>query len=165
MIDPGDIPSKTGVSPSLRAFEVRTPRVTSAAPRCAIYCRAPAEAQTREGTGLADQEAKCRGYAAARRWTVVGVWSDVGNGIDTDRLPGLSALGAAVQRGEVDIVAVVRFDRLSREAEPIHRLLFEFRGSGVRVVSVNEGNSKAFIGVEMSSDAIGRDAPVVPPPD
>lgn len=56
----------------------------------AMYARTAAA----DVVGLADQEARCRAYAVARGWAIVGAWRDVGSGLTGDH-PGHAAPRAA----------------------------------------------------------------------
>jgi DNA invertase Pin-like site-specific DNA recombinase len=92
------------------------------------------------GSPQAQQEAT-RAFIAARGWKFVNHFEDVGaSGYDpkADR-PGLDALLAAVERGDVDLLVVYRLDRLTRRGvvEAV-RLVGFLADHGAALASVNE---------------------------
>jgi site-specific DNA recombinase len=70
--------------------------------------------QAEDGLSIPAQKTEMREFAAARNWQVVGEFADPGStGSDMNR-PGLEALQAAIEAGEVDVVLVHELSRLSR---------------------------------------------------
>ena len=74
---------------------------TTEAREAVIYVRVSTTEQELSGLGLADQEARCRGYCAAQGWTVTGVYSDGVSGKTLDRPELARALEALGLRAEV----------------------------------------------------------------
>jgi len=79
-----------------------------------------------------------RQVAAQRRWTVVGDFVDEGVSGGQRTRPALDNLMAAAHSGEVDVVAVWRFDRFARSTQHLLAALEEFRQLGVDFVSIRE---------------------------
>jgi len=102
--------------------------------RVALYARVSTSEQTTE-----NQMLDLRGHCAARRWTVVKEFIDVGiSGAKEDR-PALCELMEAVRKREVDCVLVWRWDRFARSSSHLVAALEEFRGRGVEFASYQEG--------------------------
>lgn len=100
--------------------------------RAAIYTRVSTDDQAHEGYGLGDQENRGREVAARQGWTVT-VYSDPGrSGADRDR-PGLHALLAAVEAGELDVVWFDSQDRLARDVGHTADLVATFIAADVEV--------------------------------
>ena len=81
-----------------------------------IYCRVSAKSQESDGHGLDSQEHRCREYAAARGYDVVGVFPDTkSGGGDFMKRPGMVALLAYLDAfGDEEFVVI--FDDLKRYA-------------------------------------------------
>jgi DNA invertase Pin-like site-specific DNA recombinase len=80
-----------------------------------------------------------RQLAAQRGWTVIAEHVDHGvSGVRAKR-PELDKLMAAVHRGELDLVAVWRFDRFARSMQHLVSALADFRARNVQFVSVQDG--------------------------
>ncbi|RME27379.1 MAG: recombinase family protein [Deltaproteobacteria bacterium] len=106
--------------------------------RAALYTRVSTRAQA-DKHGTAYQREALERMAEARGWTVVGVFADEGwSGRREDR-PGLAAMMKAVRRGEVDVVATWRWDRLARSLSHLVALLQELRSRNVALASHQEG--------------------------
>src|SRR5262249_4233151 len=106
-----------------------------------------ASAQADGSSGIAAQQAICETYAERHGYTVAAVFEDAGaSGAMLDR-PGLDALRAAVQRGEVDVVLVASADRLARHFADQTALTIEFDQAGV---SVEVAREEATGGTKMS---------------
>ncbi len=101
--------------------------------RAAFYVRVSTTSQSVE-----PQINLLKGVADQRGWNVTGIYADQGmSGAKTKR-PRLDALMSACHRGEIDVVAVQRFDRMGRSLEHLVRTLEEFNRLGVQFVSVTE---------------------------
>jgi site-specific DNA recombinase len=105
--------------------------------RAAIYARVSTERQGRQQT-IDSQLALLREWASGHRHELAPqhVFTDEGyTGSRLDR-PGLDALRDAVQGGDVEVVAVLTPDRLTRKYAYQVLLLEEFRKAGCEVVFV-----------------------------
>ena len=121
--------------------------------RAAIYARYSSENQRPES--IADQIAACRRLAAERAFTVLDghIYSDEAkSGARRDRL-GLSALVAAGQENEFEVVLVDDLSRLARDNYLMLSVIAELHFEGVRVVSVADGldseDEEATLGIQI----------------
>jgi len=125
------------------------------APRAAIYLRVSTDDQAASGLGLEAQEARCRALATARAWDVVAVFSDEGvsGSIDPRDRPQFKEFLYAVATRQVDVLIVLKLDRVGRRAEWIHRTLRELDEVNVGFVAVADpvdtstAMGKAVIGI------------------
>lgn len=113
----------------------------AAAPQRAVvgYIRVSTEEQAQDGYGLAAQEARVRAYAAALGLALTEIVVDDGySGGKLDR-PGLQALLARIEAGEVGTVIIAKIDRLSRSLRDLLNVYAEkFEAHDVALVSVAE---------------------------
>ena len=106
--------------------------------RAAIYCRVSKQDMTNpEFCSLDGQEGSCRAQATARGWDVTGVFRDASTGSNTDR-PKLQELRELVARGGCEVVAVYKFDRLSRSVADFWAVVKEMHSHDCALVSVTE---------------------------
>jgi DNA invertase Pin-like site-specific DNA recombinase len=108
--------------------------------RAAIYTRVSTSKRSKVvayDQNPAVQERPLRQLARARGWKVVQVFSDRVSGVK-ERRPGLDALMASAARGEVDVILVWRFDRLSRSAAHFLATVKDLERVGVDLVSHQE---------------------------
>ena len=103
------------------------------------YARVSTEEQAQDGYGLAAQETRLRAYAEALGLTLADIITDDGfSGGKLDR-PGLTALRARIESGEVGTVIIAKIDRLSRNLRDLLNLYAdEFEAHNVALVSVAE---------------------------
>jgi DNA invertase Pin-like site-specific DNA recombinase len=80
-----------------------------------------------------------RQLAGQRGWMVVGEHVDQGVSGARAKRPELDKLMAAVHRGELDLVAVWKFDRFARSMQHLVSALSDFRARNVEFVSVQDG--------------------------
>lgn len=102
--------------------------------RTAIYCRVSSESQT-----VDNQLLELRAYVAARRWTVVGEFSDEGVSGSKDRRPALDRVMADARRGCLDAICVWSLDRFGRSLAHVVTTVQELHERGVAFVSLKEG--------------------------
>ena len=103
--------------------------------RTTIYARYSTEHQTE--SSIQDQLRRCRDFAAARGWTVVGEHTDEGiSGAALGNRPGAQAALADLQPGDVLLIADTT--RLSR-SQDLAPLLARLRHRRVRVIGVLDG--------------------------
>jgi DNA invertase Pin-like site-specific DNA recombinase len=79
-----------------------------------------------------------RAYCAARGFTVVREYVDVGESGAKDSRPQLNELMAAARKRQLDAVVVWRFDRLARSTKHLLLALEEFRSLGIQFISYQE---------------------------
>jgi site-specific DNA recombinase len=102
-----------------------------------IYTRVSTENQ-RDNTSLADQEQRCRDYAAQYSMCVVDHLSDVESGNDSTR-SGYTKLRSLVLNRAVDAIIVLCVDRLSRNVAHYHMLLEDLEAQGVELHYADRG--------------------------
>ena len=115
--------------------------------RAALYTRVSTRAQADKHGTAYQREALAR-MAEARGWEVVETFSDEGYSGRKASRPALDTMMLAVRRGEIDLVAVWRWDRLFRSLGHLVQTLQEFEERNVDLVSHQEGID--------TSTAIGR---------
>ena len=103
--------------------------------RACLYARVSTTGHGQD-TGLQLEE--LRRVAEARGWVVVHEFVDEGVSGAKQRRPALDALMKAARAGEVDVVAVWRFDRFARSVNHLLKALDEFRTLGVEFLSLRE---------------------------
>jgi len=99
----------------------------------AIYARVSTKDQSCE-LQLRDP----RTYCAARGFSVVREYVDVGESGAKDSRPQLNELIAAARKRQLDAVLVWRFDRFARSTKQLLLALEEFRSLGVQFISYQE---------------------------
>lgn len=101
------------------------------------YVRVSTEEQAREGLSLAAQETRIRAYCEAKGWKLLRVYRDEGfSGKDLNR-PGIQALIHDLKDNGVDVVVVLKLDRLTRSVRDLGALIEDLFG-GVALASVEE---------------------------
>lgn len=108
--------------------------------RAAVYIRVSTDEQAEDGYGLDVQLERCTAQAIAKGLTVLKVFEDKGiSGTkgETDR-PGLAALLASVDAGEIDYVIVLSLDRLGRKTSLVLNLVERITSKGVSLISTKE---------------------------
>ena len=101
--------------------------------RVGIYARVSTKDQNCE-LQLRDLRAFC----AARKFTVVREYVDVGESGAKDSRPQLNDLMADARKRKLDAVIVWRFDRFARSTKHLLLALEEFRSIGVQFISYQE---------------------------
>ena len=97
------------------------------------YLRVSTEGQTVE-----PQRLELSHYAATRKWIITSEFADVISGTKVSR-EALDRLMAAVRRGEVQTVLVVKLDRLARSLQHFAGLIAEFKKHNVALVCPGQG--------------------------
>jgi site-specific DNA recombinase len=105
--------------------------------RAGIYARVSTIEQAESGTSLATQLERCRAYAAANGWTVVGEYVDEGVSGTASQRPSLDALFSRVHLGELDTIVVLRLDRFARSMRHLCAMIEDLDGVGVQFVTVD----------------------------
>lgn len=101
--------------------------------RAALYARVSTSEQD-----PTFQLLELRDVAEQRGWAVAGEWVDVASGASAER----AALGQLLERcrrGQVDVVAIWRLDRLARSVPHLLQLGQDLRRWGVDLVSLRDG--------------------------
>jgi site-specific DNA recombinase len=106
--------------------------------RVAGYVRVSTDDQAREGVSLGAQQAKLEAYCVVKDWTLVEVIRDEGVSAKSLKRPGLQRLLAMVRARHVDVVAIAKLDRLSRDVRDVYALVELFEKTDVALVSLQE---------------------------
>jgi len=101
--------------------------------RVALYARVSTKDQSCEL-----QLRELRAYCAARGFSVLREYIDVGESGTKDSRPQLNELMAAARKRQFDAVVVWRFDRFARSTKHLLLALEEFRSLGVQFSSYSE---------------------------
>lgn len=101
--------------------------------RVGIYCRVSTKKQSCD-----PQLQACRSFAAARGWSIAGEYVENAVSGATSRRPQLDRLLADARARRIDVVAVVKLDRLGRSLAHLIGLLNEFRELGVDFVAISQ---------------------------
>jgi putative DNA-invertase from lambdoid prophage Rac len=99
----------------------------------ALYLRVSTTDQSTDSQRIELKEA-CR----SRGWKVVAEYEDVISGSKHQR-PGLDRLRADIKNGAIEVVAVVKIDRLARSLKDFLMLVQEFDAAGVALVATSQG--------------------------
>ena len=105
--------------------------------RVGIYARYSSDRQSEHS--IEDQLRICRAHVEREGWQLVRCFSDAAISGSTMQRPGLQALQLAMRNGEIDIVLTEALDRLSRDQEHIAALHKLAGYTGVRLVTLSEG--------------------------
>ena len=127
--------------------------------RCLVvgYVRVSTERQATEGQSIEAQEDRIRAYAKANSLTVDRIYKDNGaSGKDVNR-PSLAHLLSDL--GEIAVVIVYKFDRISRSVVDLYSLLERFQATGVAFKSVSEGGGHRFRCRQVYDERAGRSGP------
>lgn len=103
-----------------------------------IYVRVSTAGQTK-GNGLRNQFIKCKGLIRRKGFRDYQLFQDDGYSGETLDRPDIKKLMDAVHTGEIKLVAVYAFDRLTRSENDVPMLLDKFARYGVRLVTHQEG--------------------------
>jgi DNA invertase Pin-like site-specific DNA recombinase len=111
--------------------------------RCAIYTRkSTEEGLAQDFNSLDAQREACEAYVLSQRhegWRLLPQgYDDGGYSGGTMARPGLQALLASVDAGEVDVVVVYKVDRLTRSLADFAKIVERFDRRGVSFVSVTQ---------------------------
>lgn len=108
--------------------------------RVGIYCRLSKDDELEgESASVSNQRDLLVGYCRANEWNIVNVFQDDGyTGLNTNR-PGLQALLASVEKGEINLVITKDLSRLGRNYVDTGKLMDEFfPRHRVRYIALND---------------------------
>lgn len=107
--------------------------------KIALYTRVSTEGKSgAPGQTVDPQLLELRSYCSRQDWPVVAEYTDVISGTRAQR-PGLDALVMAVEKGEVDVVLVVKMDRLGRSLLNVLRLIERLEQAGCAIICTSQG--------------------------
>lgn len=111
--------------------------------RVAIYARYSTDKQER--VSIAVQNDNARAFIAKKGWTEVGAYADEAiSGAVIALRPGMKALLASVERGEVDLVLADEVDRLSRSQSQMPMIFERFQFLGGNCAPSRKATSPSF---------------------
>ena len=108
------------------------------------YTRVSTTEQAQEGLSLAAQEARIRAYCTAKGWELLRVYQDAGiSGKSLDR-PAVQSLISDLESDGVDVVVVLKLDRLTRSVRDLGSLIDDlFKGRALATVQEGLDTSTA----------------------
>ena len=108
------------------------------------YTRVSTTEQAQEGLSLAAQEARIRAYCTAKVWELLRVYQDAGiSGKSLDR-PAVQSLISDLEDDGVDVVVVLKLDRLTRSVRDLGSLIDDlFKGRALATVQEGLDTSTA----------------------
>lgn len=105
-----------------------------------LYIRVSTDHQAKEGYSIAAQKDNLIKFTKNQDWKIFDIYIDAGiSGKNIENRPEVKRLIADIQKGNVDIVVLYKFDRLTRDAkdtEDIIKLIQEF---GIQVITLSGG--------------------------
>ncbi len=121
--------------------------------RVALYARYSTDKQER--VSIAVQNENMRAFIARQGWTEVGAYADEAiTGAVIALRPGMKALLASVERGEVDLVLADELDRLSRSQSQTPMIFERCLFLGVRLHTIAEGEiTRLHVGLKGTMNA------------
>jgi DNA invertase Pin-like site-specific DNA recombinase len=116
--------------------------------RTLIYARYSSQLQN--SRSIDQQIGVCRDRASAEGWPVIDVFTDyaIGGGAGTDesQRPGLAAMLARVEQGDIDQVLIDTTSRLARNQGDAHHLRERLNFHGARIFTLGDGEIDSFKG-------------------
>lgn len=101
------------------------------------YIRVSTEEQAKEGVSLEVQESRIRSYCEAKDWELVKMYRDEGESGKDLKRRGVQSLLEDLKGNGVDVVVVLKLDRLTRSIRDLGTLI-EDLFDGVNLASVEE---------------------------
>lgn len=106
--------------------------------RVIAYTRVSTEEQANEGVSLAAQDVRLGAHCVAHGWPAPEVVTDAGVSAKTLDRPGLTYVLSDVRRKRVDILLVLKLDRLTRSVADLAPLVKTLERGGCQLVSLGE---------------------------
>lgn len=104
--------------------------------KCVIYCRVSTEKQE-ERDSLANQIERCKGYAIGRNFQVLEIVTDVESGSNNNR-PGYLRLKEMINSRCFDVLLVLEFSRISRNADEFLSINKTLRDKKIGLISIQQ---------------------------
>jgi DNA invertase Pin-like site-specific DNA recombinase len=117
--------------------------------RAAGYVRVSTVEQQRHGWNIGEDRDRIRERADGEGWELVDLYDDGGRQGDDRERPGLRALFAAVEAGELDVLILRDLDRLSRDRLIYAEAVARFEAAGVAVYEFDRPEPVTF---DLASD-------------
>lgn len=106
--------------------------------KACIYARVSTSAKDGTGQTLDPQLLELREYAARNKWPLMAEFTDVISGTKAKR-DGLDAMIGAVKRKEVNLVLVVKLDRLGRSLTNVIQLVEKLSENSCAIICTSQG--------------------------
>jgi DNA invertase Pin-like site-specific DNA recombinase len=117
--------------------------------RAAGYVRVSTVEQQRHGWNIGEDRDRIRERADGEGWELVDLYDDGGRQGDDRERPGLRALFAAVEAGELDVLILRDLDRLSRDRLIYAEAVARFEAAGIAVYEFDRPEPVTF---DLASD-------------
>jgi len=122
--------------------------------RAVGYIRVSTREQAQEGVSLAAQEERIRAFCTAKGWDLIRVYRDEGkSGKSLDR-PGVQAMIRDLKDDGVDVVVILKLDRLTRSVRDLGALIEDLFG-GVALAAVDGSLDSSTAGGRMVVNLLG----------
>lgn len=118
------------------------------------YARVSTREQARDGSSLDLQKSRITAYCEAKGWTLFQMYSDEGESAKSLDREGLGTMIADLKHNEVDVVVVLKLDRLTRSVRDLGTLM-EDLFKGVALASVEESLDGSTANGRMVMNMIG----------
>lgn len=103
------------------------------------YTRVSTEDQAQSGVSLEAQEAKIRAYCTAKGWELAKVVQDAGYSAKDLNRPGMQELIRGCKGKELDVVVILKLDRLTRSVKDLGYLVEDvFNRHGIAFSSIQD---------------------------
>ena len=108
------------------------------------YIRVSTQEQAQEGMSLEAQEERIRAYCTAKGWNLLRVYEDAGISGKSLNRPGVQSLISDLESDGVDVVVVLKLDRLTRSVRDLGSLIDDlFKGRALATVQEGLDTSTA----------------------
>ena len=112
--------------------------------RAVGYIRVSTQEQAQEGMSLAAQEARIKAYCEAKGWNLLRVYRDEGVSGKSLNRPGIQSLISDLEDDGVDVVVILKLDRLTRSVRDLGALIDDlFKGRSLATVQEGLDTSTA----------------------
>ena len=106
--------------------------------RVIVYTRVSTQEQADEGVSLDAQRVRLEAYCVAQSWPTPELVVDAGVSAKSLERPGLGEVLAEVKRKRVDVLLVLKLDRLTRSVADLAPLVKMLERGGCQLVSLGE---------------------------
>jgi DNA invertase Pin-like site-specific DNA recombinase len=128
--------------------------MTGEGTRAVGYIRVSTREQAQEGVSLAAQEERIRAFCTAKGWELLRIYRDEGvSGKSLDR-PGVQAMIRDLKGDGVDVVVILKLDRLTRSVRDLGSLIEDLFG-GVALAAVDGSLDSSTAGGRMVVNLLG----------
>ena len=106
--------------------------------RIVAYTRVSTQEQAEKGVSLDAQRARLEAYCVAQGWPAPELVTDAGVSAKSLERPGLDQVLAEVRRKKVDVLLILKLDRLTRSVADLAPLVKTLERGGCQLVSLGE---------------------------